>query len=252
MINMTNKEERLQKVIAQSGLTSRRKAEQLIIDGEVEVNNKVVTTLGTKVTPKDEVKVNGIHIQKEAPVYYIMNKPREVISSAADDKGRRDVLDIARNIEERVFPIGRLDYHTSGVLLLTNDGEFANLLMHPRYEIEKVYVAKIEGIPSKEELRLLRKGIRSENELLKAVSYKVESVDQKKNTMFLRLTLHEGKNRHVRRMMEALGYPVEKLTREMYGNLTLQGLQSGEFRRLTPHEVKQIRNIALRNVEKKS
>lgn len=249
---MTNKEERLQKVIAQSGLTSRRKAEQLIIDGEVEVNNKVVTTLGTKVTPKDEVKVNGIHIQKEAPVYYIMNKPREVISSAADDKGRRDVLDIARNIEERVFPIGRLDYHTSGVLLLTNDGEFANLLMHPRYEIEKVYVAKIEGIPSKEELRLLRKGIRSENELLKAVSYKVESVDQKKNTMFLRLTLHEGKNRHVRRMMEALGYPVEKLTREMYGNLTLQGLQSGEFRRLTPHEVKQIRNIALRNVEKKS
>lgn len=249
---MTNKEERLQKVIAQSGLTSRRKAEQLIIDGEVEVNNKVVTTLGTKVTPKDEVKVNGIHIQKEAPVYYIMNKPREVISSAADDKGRRDVLDIARNIEERVFPIGRLDYHTSGVLLLTNDGEFANLLMHPRYEIEKVYVAKIEGIPSKEELRLLRKGIRSENELLKAVSYKVESVDQKKNTMFLRLTLHEGKNRHVRRMMEALGYPVEKLTREMYGNLTLRGLQSGEFRRLTPHEVKQIRNIALRNVEKKS
>lgn len=250
VINMSNKDERLQKVIAQSGITSRRKAEQLIVDGNVQVNNKVVTELGTKVSPKDEVKVNGIPIEKEERVYYVMNKPREVISSVDDDKGRKDVIDLLGHVEERVFPIGRLDYHTSGILLLTNDGEFANLLMHPRYEIEKVYIAKIEGIPSKEELQKLRKGIESGKDLLKAVTYKVQSVDQKKNTMFLRLTLHEGKNRHVRRMMEALGYPVEKLTREMYGNLSVKGLQSGEFRRLTPHEVKQLRALAMENVEK--
>lgn len=250
VILLSNNEERLQKVIAQSGITSRRKAEQLIVDGKVEVNNKVVTVLGTKVTPKDEVKVNGIPIEKEEPVYYILNKPREVISSADDDKGRTDVVDLLGHVEERVFPIGRLDYHTSGILLLTNDGEFANLLMHPRHEIEKVYIAKIKGIPSKEELSQLRKGIRSDRDLLKAVSYKVQSVEPKKNVMYLRLTLHEGKNRHVRRMMEGLGYPVEKLTREKYGILTLKGLQSGESRTLTPHEVKQMRALALQNVEK--
>lgn len=250
VIVMSNQEERLQKVIAQSGITSRRKAEQLIVDGKVEVNNKIVTVLGTKVTPKDEVKVNGIPIQKEKPVYYILNKPREVISSADDDKGRTDVVELIGHVKERIFPIGRLDYHTSGVLLLTNDGEFANLLMHPKHEIKKVYVAKIKGIPNKEELRKLRKGIRSEKDLLKAVSYNIESVDKRKGIMYLRLTLHEGKNRHVRRMMEALGYPVEKLTREMYGNLTTQGLQSGESRQLTPHEVKQVRALALQNVEK--
>ncbi len=247
---MSNKQERLQKLIAQSGLTSRRKAEQLIVDGKVEVNNKVVTTLGTKASVKDEIKVNGIPIQKEEPVYYILNKPREVISSVEDDKGRTDVVDLLGHVEERVFPIGRLDYHTSGILLLTNDGEFANLLMHPKYEIEKVYIAKIEGIPKKEELKRLLKGIQSEKDLLKAVSYKIQSVDPKKNVMYLRLTLHEGKNRHVRRMMEALGYPVEKLTREKYGNITIQGLQSGEYRQLTPHEVKQLRALALQNVEK--
>lgn len=249
-MDMSNKVERLQKIIAQSGLTSRRKAEQLIVEGKVQVNNKVVTALGTKVSPKDEVKVNGIPIEKEEPVYYVLNKPREVISSVDDDKGRTDVIDILAHVDERVFPIGRLDYHTSGVLLLTNDGEFANLLMHPRYEIEKVYIAKIKGIPSKEELKRLRKGVESDGDILKAVAYKVQSVDRKKNTTFVRITLHEGKNRHVRRMMDTLGYPVEKLTREMYGNITLRGLQSGEFRRLTPHEVKQLRALALENVEK--
>src|SRR5699024_1753381 len=139
VIPLSNNEERLQKIIAQSGITSRRKAEQLIVDGKVEVNNKVVTVLGTKVTPKDEVKVDGVPIVKEEPVYYILNKPREVISSTEDDKGRTDVVNLLGDIEERVFPIGRLDYHTSGILLLTNDGEFANLLMHPKHEIEKVY-----------------------------------------------------------------------------------------------------------------
>src|SRR5699024_8829305 len=131
---MTNSSERLQKVIAQSGLTSRRKAEQLILDGKVKVNNQVVTTLGTKVSKKDMITVNDIPLEKEEPVYYMLNKPREVITSLHDEKGRKIITDYLEEVEERIFPVGRLDYHTSGLLILTNDGEFANLLMHPRYE----------------------------------------------------------------------------------------------------------------------
>lgn len=241
---MTNGLERLQKIIAQSGLTSRRKAEQLIVDGKVKVNKQTVTTLGTKVAKKDLVEVNGIPLEKEAPVYYMFYKPREVISSLHDDKGRKIVTDYLHGVAERVFPIGRLDYHTSGMLLLTNDGDFANLLMHPRYEIKKVYITKIKGIPNKEELKQLRKGVQADKELLKAIHYKVLSTEKKKNTMILEITLGEGKNRHIRRMMESLGYPVMKLSRERYGFLTLDGLQSGDFRELTPHEVKQMRHLA--------
>jgi 23S rRNA pseudouridine2605 synthase len=238
-------QERLQKVIAQSGYTSRRKAEKLIVEGQVKVNNKVVTTLGTKVGPNDEVEVEGIPLEKEEPVYYMLYKPRGVISSVEDDKGRKTVLDFFPEVEERIYPIGRLDYNSSGLILLTNDGEFANMLMHPSFGIEKVYVAKLEGIPSKKELHQLRKGVKSEGETLKAERYQVLSEDRKKNTMILELTLIEGKNRHVRRMMEQIGYPVQKLKRERYGMLNLEGLNSGETRALTPKEVKQLRNHAL-------
>lgn len=250
MISLSNALERLQKVIAQSGVTSRRKAEQLIVDGKVKVNGEIVTTLGTKVSKKDTVEVNGIPLEKEEPVYYMLNKPREVISSVKDNKGRKVVIDFLPEVDERIFPVGRLDYHTTGLLVLTNDGEFANLLMHPRYEVEKVYVAKVKGIPTKEELTQLRKGIKDKKDFLKAVHYKVLSIDPRTKTMMIQITLREGKYRHIRRMMGELGYPVLKLTREQYGNLTLDGLQSGEVRALTPHEVKQIRNLALRNVGK--
>lgn len=234
--------ERLQKVIAQSGVTSRRKAEQLILEGKVKVNQKTVTKLGTKVSPQDQVEVEGIPLEKEEPVYYLLYKPRGVISSVQDDKGRKTVLDFFPEVEERIYPVGRLDYNSSGLILLTNDGEFANLMMHPSNGIEKVYVAKLKGIPSKEELAKLRKGVKSDGDLLKAVRYKILSIDRKKNSMILELTLIEGKNRHVRRMMETLGYPVQKLKREKYGLLTLQGLQPGESRPLTPKEVNQMRN----------
>lgn len=245
---MTKSMERLQKVIAQSGVTSRRKAEKLIADGKVKVNGKVVRTLGTKVSPDDKIEVDGVPLEKEPPVYYLLYKPRRVISSVKDDKGRKVVTDLlSEDVIERVYPIGRLDYDTSGILLLTNDGEFANLLMHPRYEIEKVYVAKIKGIPKKEELGKLRKGVKSDNDVLRAVQYKLLSSDRKSNTSIVELTLHEGKNRQVRRMFEALGYPVLKLKREKYGFLTLDGLQSGEYRPLTPKEVKQLRQYALEN-----
>lgn len=237
--------ERLQKVIAHSGVTSRRKAEQLIIAGRVKVNNRVVTELGTKVAPTDEIEVDGITLEKEESVYYCMYKPREVISSVHDDKGRKVVTDFLDEVDQRIYPIGRLDYQTSGLLLLTNDGEFANLLMHPKYEIEKVYVAKVKGIPRKDELSKLLKGVKDQNELLKAIGYKILSIDKRKNTAILEIRLHEGKYRHIRRMMERLGYPVLKLKRERYGLLNLKGLQPGDYRPLTPYEVKQMRHLAL-------
>ncbi|AVQ99273.1 pseudouridine synthase [Oceanobacillus sp. M65] len=243
---MSNMNERLQKVIAQSGLTSRRKAEGFITEGKVKVNGRVVTELGTKVTPSDSIEVDGVPLVKEELVYYLLYKPRGVISSVKDDKDRKVVTDLLIGIPERVYPVGRLDYDSSGVLLLTNDGEFANLLMHPKYEVDKVYVAKLKGIPTKIELGQLKKGVKSDNDLLKAVQYNVLSVDKKKDSMLLELTLREGKNRHVRRMMESLGYPVEKLKRESYGLLNLDGLQPGKYRALTPKEVKQMRNLALK------
>lgn len=238
--------ERLQKVIAQSGLTSRRKAEQLILEGKVKVNSKVVTTLGVKVSPKDVIEVNGIPLEKEQPVYYLFYKPRGVISSLEDDKGRKVVTDFFPEVEERIFPIGRLDYQTSGILLLTNDGEFANLLMHPRHGIEKIYIAKVKGIPEKETLDRMFKGVKDGSDILRAKKYSILSVDKKKQTAILELTLVEGKNRHVRRMLQRLGYPVLKLKRERYGFLTLHGLNPGEYRELTPHEVKQMRVLASR------
>jgi 23S rRNA pseudouridine2605 synthase len=246
---MSNTYERLQKVIAQSGITSRRKAELLIVEGKVKVNNKVVTELGTKVSPEDRIEVDGVPLEKEQSVYYLFYKPRGVISSVKDDKGRKVVTDFFPEIEERIYPIGRLDYDSSGAILLTNDGEFANLVMHPKYGVEKVYVAKVKGIPSKIELRMLLKGVKDKGEVLKALRYKVLSVDKKKDTSLLELTLREGKNRHVRRMMEQIGYPVIKLKREQYGTLTLDGLRVGEFRKLTPKEINQMRNLASKNVE---
>ncbi|WP_026906592.1 pseudouridine synthase [Paucisalibacillus globulus] len=246
---MSNTYERLQKVIAKSGVTSRRKAEKLIIEGKVKVNSKVVTELGTKVGPDDKIEVEGIQLEKEPPAHYLLYKPRGVISSVKDDKGRKVVTDYFPEIEERIYPIGRLDYDTSGILLLTNDGEFANRLMHPKYGVEKVYVAKIKGIPSKMELSRLKKGIKDKNDILKVNNHHVISTDKKKNTTIIELTLREGKNRHVRRMMEQLGYPVLKLKRERYGMLTLDGLRVGEYRKITPKEVKQMINISSQIVE---
>lgn len=241
--------ERLQKIIAQSGLTSRRKAERLITEGRVKVNNKVVTTLGTKVSPKDEVMVDDIPLEKEPPVYYVLYKPRRYISSVKDDKGRKTVLDLMDGVKQRIYPIGRLDYNSSGVLLLTNDGDFAHLLMHPKHEIEKVYIAKIKGTPSKKELQRLLKGVYDNGELLKAIDVKVISMDKRKETTILEITLHEGKNRHIRRMMDQLGHPVTKLKRERFGIIHLQKLQPGKYRSLTPKEIHQLTMQATKNVK---
>lgn len=246
---LTQNKERLQKVIAQSGLTSRRKAEGLIEAGRVKVNGEVVTKLGTRVSDHDEVRVDNKLIKKEDYVYFLLNKPRGVISSVKDDRNRTDITDLMKHVNERIFPVGRLDYDSSGALVVTNDGKFANLLMHPRYEMEKVYHVSIKGIPSEQVLLNLKTGVQDGNDLLKAIHYEVLSKDKKINTMSLQIHLHEGKNRHIRRMMEQLGHPVQTLKRNRFSFLTLEGLKPGEYRRLDEAEVTRLRQIALQNVD---
>ena len=237
--------ERLQKVIAHSGVASRRKAEELILQGKVKVNGKVVTELGIKVSSQDKIVVDGIPIEREEPVYYLLYKPRGVISSVSDDKGRKVVTDFLKEVGKRIYPIGRLDYDTSGLLLLTNDGEFANLLMHPRYEIEKIYIAKVKGIPTRDKLKLLEKGVKLDDGMTAPAKVKLLSADRRKKTAIIEIRIHEGRNRQVRRMFEAIGHQVVKLKRERYAFLDLKGLNPGDFRELSPHEVKQLRALAL-------
>jgi 23S rRNA pseudouridine2605 synthase len=244
--------ERLQKVIARAGIASRRKSEDLIKEGRVKVNGKVVTELGLKVSSSDRVEVNEIQIEKEEPVYFLLYKPRGVISSVNDEKGRKVVTDFFPHLKERIYPVGRLDYDTSGLLVLTNDGEFANLLMHPKNEINKVYVAKVKGIPSKENLRKLEKGIRLEDGKTAPARVNLLSADNKKQSAIVEITIHEGRNRQVRRMFEAIGHDVLKLKRERYGFLTLSGLKTGDARELSPHEVKQLRALGMGSTKKNS
>ncbi|MBN8200334.1 MULTISPECIES: 23S rRNA pseudouridine(2605) synthase RluB [Bacillaceae] len=237
--------ERLQKVIAHAGFASRRKAEELMAEGRVKVNGKTVKELGVKVSPSDRIEVDGIPVEREEPVYFLLYKPRGVISAVSDDKGRKVVTDFFEGIKQRIYPVGRLDYDTSGILILTNDGEFANLLMHPSNEIEKVYVAKVKGIPSKESMRSLQRGVVLEDGKTAPAKTKLLSMDKKKQTAIVEISIHEGRNRQVRRMFEAIGHPVLKLKRERYGYLNLQGLSAGDARELTAHEVKQLRALAM-------
>lgn len=236
--------ERLQKVIAQAGITSRRKAEEMIKEGKVKVNGKVVKKLGTKVSSSDKIEVNEIPISREDKKYFLFYKPRGVISAVSDDKGRKVVTDYFPHVSERIYPIGRLDYDTSGLIILSNDGEFTNLLAHPRYGIQKLYIAKVKGIPTKESLRRLEKGIKLEDGMTAPAKVKLKSIDKSKGSAIIEIVITEGRNRQVRRMMEAIGHPVLKLKREQYGFLHLRGLNAGEFRELTPHEVKQLRHLA--------
>lgn len=237
--------ERLQKVIAQAGVTSRRKAEQLIVEGKVKVNGKVVQQLGVKVNPaKDKIEVEGIPIDREEPVYFLLYKPQGVISSVSDDRGRKVVTDFVET-HHRVFPVGRLDYDTSGIILLTNDGEFANLLTHPKHEIEKVYVAKVQGIPTIDKIKKLREGVMLEDGKTAPAKVKILSANRKKDVSIIQLTIHEGRNRQVRRMFEAIGHRVLKLKRERFAFLDLKGMNPGEIRPLKPIEVRHLRELAL-------
>lgn len=241
---MSKELERLQKRIANSGYTSRRKAETLITEGKVKVNGQVVTELGTKVSHSDTVEVEGIKIEQEDKMYILFYKPTQVITSVSDDRGRKVVTDYFEDIETRIYPVGRLDYDTSGVLLLTNDGEFTNLMTHPRYHIKKKYVAKLKGYLMREQVKELEQGIELEDGFTQPAQVKIKRQDKEKNTTLVEITISEGRNRQVRRMFEYFGHEVNKLTRIQFGPLDLKGLNAGEGRMLTPHEVKTLRHLA--------
>lgn len=235
--------ERLQKVIANSGVCSRRKAEELIQAGKVVVNGEVITELGTKVTEKDEIIVNGKAIEKEEHVYFLLNKPRGVVTTASDDKNRTTVVDLIET-DKRIYPVGRLDYDTTGALILTNDGEFANLMMHPKNEIDKVYLAKVEGIASGKQVKELENGVTVDGIKLSSSRVKVKKVNKEKEESFIELTIHEGKNHQVKNMLQSVGLPVVKLTRERIAFLTVDKLKSGEYRKLSNKEISQLYVLA--------
>jgi len=232
--------ERLQKVIANSGYTSRRNAEKLILENKVTVNGEIVNTLGTKVSGEDVITVEGNILNKnEKKVYYLLNKPRGIICSASDDKGRKTVVELI-DTDLRIYPVGRLDYNTTGLLLLTNDGEFANYLMHPKNEIKKTYLAKIEGILTKEDIIKLKKGIVIDNRYVNTKNFKVKSRDLIKNTSMVEITIVEGRNHIVKNIFSSLKHDVIKLTRTNYAFLDISNLKSGEYRELSIKEVKKL------------
>ena len=206
---------RLQKAIADLGYCSRRKAEELIIQGKVYVNGKKITELGTKVNISDEIKVNDEILSIQEKEYYMFNKPREVVSTTSDDKGRKTILDYF-DIDKRIYPIGRLDYDTTGLILLTNDGEFANSMMKPNSRIQKTYIAKINGIMPKEDIITLKKGIIIEKRKCIPDRVKVKSIDKKNNTSIIEITIHEGKNHEIKKMFEHFNLDVLKLKRISY------------------------------------
>ena len=235
--------ERLQKVIANCGYCSRRKAEELISRGKVKVNGEVVTELGTKVNMNDLIEVNGVSLDtKEDYVYYLLNKPRGVITSTSDEKNRKTVIDLI-DTNKRVYPVGRLDYDTTGVLIVTNDGKLANMLMHPSNNIEKVYVAKIEGIINRNDIIKLDRGVIIDGIKTSPCKAKITKVDKKNNTSIVKLIIHEGRNHQVKNMFKVLGYNVIKLKRESVAFLTCDGIKSGEYRELTIKEVKTLYSL---------
>lgn len=233
--------ERLQKVIAQAGICSRRKAEELIKDGKVKVNNEVAT-LGMQVESSDTITVCGKLIRKEEKVYFLLNKPRGVVCTASDDKNRKTVVDLIKT-DKRIYPVGRLDYDTTGALILTNDGELANILMHPKNGITKVYYVKMEGKLLGDEIHTLERGIVVDNKTLKPDKIKFRKYDASTNVTFASVILHEGHNHEIKKLFEYINHPVIKLKRESIAFLDVLSLKSGEYRMLNPKEVQKLYSL---------
>ena len=231
--------ERLQKIIARAGVTSRRNAEKLITDGKVTVDGKVITELGAKFdAQKNKIRVDGKLLKFDAEkIYILLNKPRGYVCTAKDERGRKTVLDLI-NISERVFPVGRLDLNSEGLLLLTNDGELSNALIHPKFKIDKTYRAKISGELTEEKLDKLRAGI----ELEDGLTAPAEIFMLEEN--LVEITIHEGRNRQIRRMFAAIGCEVKRLKRIKFAGLTLDGVAVGKFRRLTSSEIKNLKKFS--------
>ena len=229
--------ERLQKIIAMKGYCSRRKAEELIEKGKVKVNGEIVRTMGYKANINDFIEVEGNPLDDvEEKEYYLLNKPRGVVTTSSDEKGRKTVIDLI-NTKKRIYPVGRLDYDTTGLLLLTNDGVLANGLMHPSNKIDKTYIAKVDGILSGYDVKRLRSGIVIDGRKTSKCFAKVRSVDKEKNTCIVELVIHEGRNHQVKKMIESVGKKVLKLKREKFAIFDCSGLKYGEYRRLSNKEI---------------
>ena len=234
-------EERLQKYLAQCGVASRRKCEELILQGIVQVNGVTVTELGTKINPeKDKIKFDGKDIkQAQKLVYILLNKPIGYVTTADDQFGRDTVLDLVK-VKERIVPVGRLDMYTSGALILTNDGDFVYQVTHPKHEIEKTYTVTIKGIVQNSEVEQLRNGIKIDDYITKPARVKILKTDTEKDISRLEITIHEGKNRQVRKMCEAVGRKVLALHRSKIGGIGVKDIELGKWRYLTANEVQQI------------
>jgi 23S rRNA pseudouridine2605 synthase len=229
--------ERLQKVIANLGYCSRRKAEELIKEGKVKVNGQIITELGTKTKHGDTIEVEDTILDNNKNYeYYLLNKPRGVVTTTKDELNRKTVIDLI-NTSTRIYPVGRLDYDTTGILLLTNDGVLANKLMHPSHNIDKTYIAKIEGLITGYSIKKLREGVVIDGYKTSPAKVKLRSTDKKNNKSIVELTIHEGKNHQIKKMFESVGYQVEKLKRERYANLDLTGVKPGEYRKLSNKEI---------------
>ena len=234
--------ERIQKVIANSGYTSRRKAEELLLKGKVKVNGIVVRELGTMVDASDTIEVEGHVLKKDEKVYFLLNKPRGIVTTTSDDKNRKTVVDLI-DVPTRIYPVGRLDYDTTGVLILTNDGILTNGLTHPSSNIDKVYIAKVKGIVNSEDLRKLSNGVLIDGKKTSKAKAKLKKLDKKKETSIVELTIHEGRNHQVKKMFEAIGYEVLKLKREKFAFLDVKDLKPGEYRNLSIKEVKKLYSL---------
>ena len=245
VIVVDDNRERLQKVMASCGVASRRKCEEYILDGRVRVNGEIIKELGTKVGKKDLIEVDGKEISRQTLVYYVLNKPTGYLTAVSDKLGRRIVMDLIdpETKKTRIFPVGRLDYDTSGVLLLTNDGELAYRLTRSEKEVEKEYQVRVNGIIDQAAVTKLIKGVEIDGVKTKRAQIEIISFDRKNNSSLIKLTITEGRNRQVRRMCEAVGYEVKKLKRVSFGGVDLEGLAVGEYRMLRPHEIKKLYSL---------
>ncbi len=241
-------QERLQKFLARSGVASRREAEKMMVAGKVKVNGQVITELGFKIDPKqDKVYIDNQAIRPEKLVYLLFNKPKGVVTTLVDPEGRITISDCLTGIKERVYPVGRLDYNTEGLLLLTNDGTLAQGLMHPKHHVNKTYLVTVVGIVLEEKLDKLRIGVELEDGVTAPATVQLVEYQHEKNLTVFTIMIHEGKNRQVRRMCDYIGHPVRQLTRTKIANLNLSGLGRGKFRLLNDQEVKALYKAAKLN-----
>lgn len=234
-----SKKTRLQKILAEAGLFSRRKAEESILAGRVTVNGETITRLGFKADPaNDSITCDGNPVKHQPKTYILLNKPAGVLSTCSDDRARKSVVDLIDNIGERLYPVGRLDFNTTGAIILTNDGGFAQKMMHPSSGVTKTYVAKVRGLVEGKTLKKMRSGITLEG--VKLRFHKVAAERATGSNSFLKIDLQEGKNLHIKKLCKALGHPVSKLSRVSYGPIKLTGLESGDYRHLSGNEIKSL------------